>query len=176
MARIWAVLLLTAAGLLVPAAPASAGTFVARYELAFADEGDRCVEVTSGAGGTSDGTRLWQWSCNGNLNQLWRAYRVPCGDRSCVIFVNAYSGKCMARALGGLTNGTPLIQWPCSDSNSSEWWFMSEFQPFWFHLWADPNSPHCLQHHNRFAGNGDPVDIWACNDNNPNQVLYAWQK
>src|SRR5689334_19581233 len=120
--RLLSVLALAAGVLLVPGTPASAGTFWGTMRLDFHNAG-QCVEVTSGAGGKSDGTQLWQWSCNGHSNQNWRVYEIPCGATMCFLFVNAYSGQCMARAGGGTSNGTPVIQSPCSDSNSTEWWF-----------------------------------------------------
>ncbi|HVQ95863.1 MAG TPA: RICIN domain-containing protein [Mycobacteriales bacterium] len=169
IARLLCVLTLLTAGLLVPT-PAFAGSFVGRYQLSFADSA-QCLEVTSGAGGKDDGTRLRQWGCNGNSNQLWRAYLVPCGDRGCQILVNAYSGKCAARGFGGLGNGTPIVQWPCDDDNGSEWWLLS-YLGGPYHLWADLDSPHCLQHHNPYTGNGDPADLWGCNNSYPNQAIY----
>jgi hypothetical protein len=170
--RLLCVLALTAAALL-PGTPARAGTFFELVQLRFNDTQSECLEVTSGAGGMSDGTQLWQWSCNGNSNQHWRVYYIPCFGETCYLFVNAYSGRCMAREGGGTANGTRVVQSPCSDSNSTEWWFWDRFVGLSNvnRFSAYPNDPKCLQHHNPTAGNGDRIDIWTCNGAYLNQRL-----
>jgi hypothetical protein len=171
--RLLCVLILAAGVLVLPGTPASAGTFWGTMVVKFHGVA-QCLEVTSGAGGKSDGTQLWQWSCNGNSNQLWRVYAIPCGADTCFLFVNTYSGRCMARSGGGTGNGTRVIQSPCSDSNSTEWWFWDTLivgGDRWAVLSAYPSNPKCLQHHNPPAGNGDPLDIWTCNTSYANQRL-----
>ena len=65
-------------------------------------------------GGTTDGTPVVIWSCNGGANQLW-AVRA---DGS---VVSAATGKCLDAAFDGTANSTALVLWTCTGGANQKW-------------------------------------------------------
>src|SRR4051812_38268195 len=73
----------------------------------------KCMGVAGGK--MSNGTKIIQWTCNGNPDQLWNAFPIgPNGTPDMVQFRNyANPGKCLGAPGGVLTPGVQFIIWDC---------------------------------------------------------------
>jgi hypothetical protein len=100
-------------GLIVPSAPASAGTMVS-YILRVRHTG-MCLEVAGAS--TSNGALIQQAPCTYAPNQKW-IMNLPCGSNCYVHWVNQNSGKCMDLGTRpSKINGSWTMQWDCDFVN-----------------------------------------------------------
>ena len=71
-----------------------------------------CVDVTSG--GTTDGTLVQLYTCNGTGSQVWQ-------QQSNGSLVNPQSGKCLDDPNSTTTDGTQLQIYTCNGTNAQKW-------------------------------------------------------
>jgi len=74
--------------------------------------GDKCLDANNQ--GTTDGTRVITWSCNGQDNQKWTA-------GSDGTLRNVHAGKCLDTAGSGTADGTTLVLWTCDGRAGQRW-------------------------------------------------------
>ncbi|MFI1653478.1 PHB depolymerase family esterase [Streptomyces sp. NPDC020472] len=71
-----------------------------------------CLDAS--AKGTTNGTKVIVWSCNGQPNQQWQVN--PNGT-----VTGVQSGLCLDVAGLGTTDGTPVQLWSCSGGTNQQW-------------------------------------------------------
>ncbi|MFF0428703.1 PHB depolymerase family esterase [Streptomyces sp. NPDC004520] len=76
--------------------------------------GDGTLCLDASAKGTTDGTKVIVWSCNGQPNQQWKFN--PNGT-----VTGVQSGLCLDVAGLGTTDGTPVQLWSCSGGTNQQW-------------------------------------------------------
>ena len=74
--------------------------------------GNKCLDAYNR--GTTNGTRVVIWDCNGQNNQQWNVN----ADGT---ITNVFDGLCLDATGGGTANGTKLVLWTCNGSNSQKW-------------------------------------------------------
>ena len=74
--------------------------------------GTSCLDAN--ARGTSPGTKVIIWSCNGQQNQQWTVH--PDGT-----ITGNQSGLCLDATGAGTANGTPLELWTCNGGSNQKW-------------------------------------------------------
>jgi hypothetical protein len=77
---------------------------------------NKCLDVQ--APNTADGSRIGQWTCNGNPWQTW--YLVDKGS-GYYNLVSLNSGKCMDVTGASTANSAQIIQWGCGSGNNQQW-------------------------------------------------------
>lgn len=118
------------------------------------------VCLTPYGGGTSNGTYIVAWQCNGDASQQWEWYGY--------LIKNKKSGKCLAPEGGKPhVNGTQLTLWTCSSSSDK-----FDLQSF-----IQRNNPSsimtgfgkCIAPYGGSLGNGTNITLWTC-DGGSSQV------
>ncbi|MDB4937588.1 MAG: hypothetical protein JWP87_4560 [Labilithrix sp.] len=94
---------------LVPTA--AAVTVVAKHS-------SQCLDVRGGPAATTDGARLEQWGCSGELNQAFTFKDMGSGRYE---MIAKHSGKCVSLVGGGLANGTQIQQAACTGGAAQLW-------------------------------------------------------
>ena len=64
--------------------------------------------------GTTNGTLVQLWDCNGTGAQAWQS-------QSNGALVNPQSGRCLDDPAGNTANGTPLQIWECNSGTNQQW-------------------------------------------------------
>ena len=123
-----------------------------------------CVDVTGAS--TSTGTKLQQWGCSGNSNQLFNF--VP----SYVSYTLYYTitdsvGHCWDLTGPSFSAGTPVQMWTCT-GGSNQMFQISQTTNGWV-IRPFYAQGMCLDISSGSASNGAAVQIWTCNDT-PAQV------
>ncbi|MFJ6380765.1 PHB depolymerase family esterase [Kitasatospora sp. NPDC092039] len=70
--------------------------------------------LDAGGKGTTDGTKVVVWSCNGQANQQWRLNANG-------TVTGVQSGLCLDVAGLGTADGTPVQLWSCSGGRNQQW-------------------------------------------------------
>ncbi|KOX25687.1 hypothetical protein ADK67_16665, partial [Saccharothrix sp. NRRL B-16348] len=73
---------------------------------------DKCLDAYNQ--GTTNGTRVITWSCNGQANQRW-TFQADGSVR------NAQAGLCLDVNQAATANGSTLILWTCNGQNNQKW-------------------------------------------------------
>ncbi len=84
----------------------------------------KCMGVAGG--NMTNGTKIVQWTCNGNPDQFWSGFPIPTtGTSEAVEFRNLSNpNKCLG-VPGGLSNfhaGVQLVIWDCLDHPDQYFW------------------------------------------------------
>ncbi|GAV37396.1 glycoside hydrolase family 27 protein [Streptomyces acidiscabies] len=74
--------------------------------------GDKCLDAYDQ--GTTDGTRVITWTCNGQDNQKW----TTSSDGT---LRNVHAGRCLDTDRSGTAEGTALVLWSCDGRASQRW-------------------------------------------------------
>jgi len=74
--------------------------------------GNKCLDANNQ--GTTNGTRVISWPCNGQANQRWTAE----ADGS---VRNANAGLCLTVEGAGTANGSRLVLWTCNGQSNQKW-------------------------------------------------------
>ena len=110
--------------------------------------------------GTADGTRLVQWDCTGDTNQLWQVPGHPVPVKSG--WVIGLAGKCLDVQASRTANGTPVQIYGCNGSPAQTWSL-------------DAGSLRalgkCLDVPNSSGANGTRLQLWDCNGS----TSQVWQ-
>ncbi|GAA2638474.1 RICIN domain-containing protein [Actinomadura fulvescens] len=72
----------------------------------------KCLDVDATDGsGTADGRNVWQYDCNGNPGQLWKAEKKANG----YWLKSKRSDKCLTVEGGSMGSAANVLQWSCGD-------------------------------------------------------------
>ncbi len=74
--------------------------------------GNKCLDAYGQ--GTSGGTAVIIWDCNGQANQQWNV-------NSNGTITGVQSGLCLDANGAGTANGTKIILWPCNGGTNQQW-------------------------------------------------------
>jgi hypothetical protein len=74
--------------------------------------GNKCLDASGR--GTTNGTQVIIWDCNGQDNQQWNVN----GDGT---VTGVQSGLCMEASNFGTGNGTKVQLWSCTGTSSQRW-------------------------------------------------------
>ena len=74
--------------------------------------GNKCLDASGS--GTSNGTVVHIWDCNGGANQQWNR-------NSNGTITSAQSGLCLDAVGAGTANGTQLNLWACNGGGNQQW-------------------------------------------------------
>jgi len=107
----------------------------------------RCVDV-SGAG-TTNGTAVQLWDCNGQPNQSWTYTSSK--------QLQVYGNKCLDANGQGTTNGTAVIIWDCNGQANQQWNVNSNGTI------SGVQSGLCLDANGAATANGTKLILWSCN-------------
>jgi hypothetical protein len=111
-------------------------------------DGGKCIDDS--LGGTSNGTAIQIYACNGTSAQSWM---WSSGEGTLRAF-----GKCMDVTGGGTTNGTKVQLSDCNGTGAQEWRWRKQ------NSLVNPQSGRCLDVTSGVAANGTGLQIWDCND------------
>ncbi|MCX4747970.1 lectin [Kitasatospora sp. NBC_01287] len=106
---------------------------------------DRCLDVDQG--GTTNGTPVQLWDCNGTDAQRW----TPAGDGT----VRALSG-CLDVDHSGTANGTVVQLWTCNGTGAQQWWPRADGSLY------SPSAGRCLAAPDGRTGRGTRLRLWDC--------------
>ncbi|GIF10181.1 RICIN domain-containing protein [Actinoplanes teichomyceticus] len=104
--------------------------------------GGKCLDVDNS--GTTDGTKIQLWTCNGTGAQRWA--RVGSTFQAL--------GKCLDVSNGGTTNGTTVQLWTCNGSAAQVW------QPRSNGSIVNPQSGKVLDAAGVSSADGTPIHLW----------------
>jgi hypothetical protein len=74
--------------------------------------GKKCLDAYNQ--GTSNGTKVVIWDCNGQNNQKWNI-------NSDGTITNVNGGLCLDANSAGTANGTKLVLWTCNGGSNQKW-------------------------------------------------------
>jgi hypothetical protein len=74
--------------------------------------GSDCLDATNQ--GTSAGTKVAIWPCNGQSNEKWRL-------NSNGTITGVQSGHCLDATGAGTANGTQIELWTCNGGSNQQW-------------------------------------------------------
>jgi hypothetical protein len=125
---------------------------------------NKCLDVN--ASGTTNGTKIQQWTCNGSGAQ---AFTLEDRGSGKVRVRNVSSNKCLDVTGGGTTSGTKVRLWTCN-ANGSQLWRLEDAGGGYSHL-VNPASSKCLDVNGGGSADGAQVQIWTCNTSS----AQAWK-
>jgi len=117
----------------------------------------RCLEVPNS--GTSNGTQLQLWDCNGATGQSWTYTSTK--------QLMVYGNKCLDANGRGTTNGTAIIIWDCNGQTNQQWNVNANGSI------TGVQSGLCLDANGRGTANGTKIILWACSGQNNQQWTLA---
>ena len=74
--------------------------------------GNKCLDANNS--GTTNGTAVIIWDCNGQTNQQWNL-------NSNGTITGVQSGLCLDASGRGTANGTSIILWACGTGANQQW-------------------------------------------------------
>jgi predicted chitinase len=129
------------------------------YTFRPASSPGRCLDVTSR--GTTNGTSIQQWDCNGSGAQSFRTDDLGGGAFR---IVNTNSNKCVDVTGVGTADGTKLQLWTCHGGPAQR--FRMEDLGNGNHRIVNTNSNKCVDVPGASTANGAKIQIWTCNNTN----------
>ncbi|MEH1011819.1 ThuA domain-containing protein [Micromonospora sp. CPCC 206060] len=105
----------------------------------------KCLDVANG--GTTDGTKIQLWTCNGTAAQTWTV--TPNST------VRAL-GKCLDVSGGGTADGTRVQLWTCNGTGAQNWSAQADGTV------RNPQSGKCLDVAGNNSADGTQIHIWTC--------------
>jgi hypothetical protein len=123
--------------------------------------------MDSRSAGTSDGTQIQEWSCNGTGAQ---SFQLVDAGNGAVSIVNTNANKCVDVADAGTADGTQVRLWDCNGTGAQSYWFEPTADGF-FNI-VNTNSNKCLDVQSSNPANGTVVQLWGC-DGTDAQVWNA---
>ncbi|WP_158839643.1 family 43 glycosylhydrolase [Saccharothrix deserti] len=125
----------------------------------------KCLDVASGS--SADGANVFQWTCNGGTNQLWRVEDVG-GDTNRLVSVA--SGKVLDVGECGTADGADIRQWSWLNNNCQKFRVIISDVGGWVRL-QNANSGKVADVANCGTADGADVRQWSWLANNCQQ----WQ-
>ncbi|MCZ4511129.1 RICIN domain-containing protein [Streptomyces sp. ActVer] len=117
----------------------------------------KCLDVQSS--GTTDGTPVQLYTCNGSAAQQWQVY----GDDAGLHLRNVNSQKCLDVYNNNPESGTKILIWTCNSSPAQTWKYSLRGTT----SLENVGTGKCLDL-NTFD-NGQDAWLWGCNGTNPQQ-------
>jgi Ricin-type beta-trefoil lectin domain len=121
-----------------------------------AQHSGKCLDVSNS--GTTNGTNIQQWGCNGTGAQLFRLDAVGSGVYS---LVNTYSGKCVDVSGSSTVDGGNIQLWECNGTNAQR--FSLQALANGSYNLVNVNSGKCADVASSSTGDGANVQQWSCN-------------
>jgi hypothetical protein len=116
----------------------------------------KCMDVQ--ASGSTDGTNIQSWTCNGTGAQAFRAEGIAGGRFR---LINTSSGKCVDVRSSGSADGTNIQLWTCNGTGAQS--FQIEDQADGnVRLINSPNGK-CIDVAAAGTANGTNIQLWTCN-------------
>lgn len=149
------------------AAEASSASASPSYGIIY-NESDKCLDAES-QDYSNNGDPVQLWSCNTNSEQQWY-YDSSTGQ------IKNEDGKCLdANSNDFPSQGDMLQLWTCNTNEEQVWSVVQEADGFYI-IYVSSTSPAgfwCMDaNSNDYPANGDPLQLWSCNDN-PEQAWSA---
>ncbi|HWE31464.1 MAG TPA: RICIN domain-containing protein [Polyangia bacterium] len=116
----------------------------------------KCLDVA--AAGTTDGTKIQQYTCNGTGAQDFLLEAVSGG----VKIVNTNSGKCVDLAAAGTANGTKVQLYDCNNTVAQTFVAEASSATGYSQL-RNPNSNRCIDVSAASNADGAAVQLYDCN-------------
>ena len=108
--------------------------------------------------GTSDGTQIQEWTCNGTAAQ---SFEVVDAGGGVVNLVNTNANKCVDVADAGTDNGTQIRLWDCNGTKAQT--FLVQNAGGGSVTFVNTNSGKCLDVQGDNPANGTVVQLYDCN-------------
>jgi hypothetical protein len=124
----------------------------------------KCLDV-NGAG-TTDGTNIHQWSCNGSAAQHFRFDSLAGGA---IRLVNPHANKCVDVNGAGTADGTNIQLWTCNGSAAQA--FVVEELGGGYSRLRNPHSGKCVDVNGAASADGTNVQLFGCNGSS----AQSWQ-
>jgi hypothetical protein len=113
------------------------------------------------AGGTSDGTQIQEWACNGSGAQ---SFRLDDAGGGAFALVNVQANKCLDVSARGTANGTKIQLWDCNQTPAQT--FVTQDAGGGFVYLVNTNSNKCLDVADDSPTDGTLVQLYDCNQTN----------
>ena len=137
----------------------SGGYVATTYNFGTLANPGSCMDARSA--GTSDGTQIQEWVCNGTVAQ---AYATLGQGGNVVTLYNPHANKCVDVADSGTADGTQIRLWDCNGTAAQN--FVLQPAANGFVNIVNPNSNKCLDVQSDNPANGTVVQLWDCNGTN----------
>jgi hypothetical protein len=116
----------------------------------------KCLDISSA--GTSDGTKIQQWTCNGTVAQLFQLKSIAGGAFN---LVNPHSARCVDVSGSGTADGTKIQLWDCNNTGAQS--FRLTATDSGYETIVNTNSGKCLDVNGAGTADGTPVYLHTCN-------------
>jgi hypothetical protein len=140
----------------VPTSVASGGSKIAmgRYTLTSVNSG-KCLDVAGS--GTTDGTNIQQYSCNGTGAQAFDLML----ESGYYHLINANSGKGMEVSGSGTADGTNIDQWTVANTDNQRFSFVDKGNGQYNVV--EKQTGKCVDVVGQYTTDGANVQLWTCN-------------
>jgi hypothetical protein len=131
--------------------------FSASFELdnAISKRSGKCMDATNS--GTTDGTQIQQYTCNGS-NAQWFAPQLSSGSDYTI--GHPHAGKCLDIDGASRVNGAKVQLWGCTGGVAQK--FRFEDMGGGYYRIRNPNANKCLDVANNSTANGAKIQLWDC--------------
>jgi hypothetical protein len=116
----------------------------------------KCMDVTNA--GTSDGTNIQLYTCNGTGAQSFRIDALAGGAAR---IVNVATGKCIDVSGAGTADGTNIQLYTCNDSGAQS--FSLQDAGGGYSWLVNANSGKCVDIAGAKSQDGTNIQLWTCN-------------
>lgn len=120
-----------------------------------------CMDAQGG--GTTDGTQIQEWTCNGTGAQSYELQDDGDGDGAFYI-VNPQANKCVDVSGAGTANGTKIQLYDCNGTGAQK--FVTQAAANGNVYFVNTNSNKCLDVEADDPANGTVVQLYECNQAN----------
>ena len=121
-----------------------------------------CIDAQSG--GTTDGTALQEWPCNGTGSQ---SYELVDDGTGAFYVVNTQANKCVDVAAGGTANGTRIQLYDCNGTAAQR--FLAQDAGNGLVSFVNANSNRCLDVTAASPTAGTALQLYDCNGTSAQQ-------
>ena len=118
-----------------------------------------CMDAQGG--GTTDGTQIQEWTCNGTGAQ---SYELTDAGNGAFYIVNTQANKCVDVQARGTANGTKIQLYDCNQTPAQSFW--AEDAGNGFVYFVNTNSNKCLDVQGDNPADGTVVQLYDCNQTN----------
>jgi hypothetical protein len=138
---------------------AASGHVATTYNFGALAHPGSCMDARSA--GTSDGTQIQEWQCNGTVAQ---SFATLGQGGNVVTLYNPNANKCVDVADSGTANGTQIRLWDCNGTAAQN--FVLQPAGNGFVNIVNPNSNKCLDVQADNPNDGTVVQLYDCNGTN----------
>lgn len=119
-----------------------------------------CLGVSGG--GTSNGTPIILYNCDGHTSQQWK---IKANGQ----LVNQNSGTCLNTPGNSTTNGTQLTIWDCNGNLQEQWAQLSPEPASAGQIKLQPQPSDCVDNNQGNLTDNNKIDVWTCNSGTNSQ-------